>query len=213
MKNLSDSALSRRLRALLRLAEAAAEADAAGVDRWQYAVTVKELHEQAVPAADVQRLVKQRLIERRAETTRAGARRRSFRSTTAMNGAGLAFGITHRGLRVVLALLDAASDEHNTSGVTPHWDPRTGKLTYGGALVKQLVANAKAQRTLLKACQDQGWPDLIENPFADMAPRRRGRYLSRLLCELNANQADVRVQFRSARDKGLHLCWKGRHVP
>lgn len=208
MKNVSDSALFRRLRALLRLAEAAAEADAAGVDRWRYAVTLDEMHNHAVLTADVHWLIGERLAERRIETTRAGANKRTFRRTAATNGAKLAVVLTDAGLRISQRVVEAATQTSTARAAVPQWDPETGNLTLKGDLVKHAVASAVAQRTILQACQEQGWSRLIENPYAEMPPRRRSRFLSRLLSELNGHQQDCRVHFYSARDKGLHFRWE-----
>lgn len=56
----------------------------------------------------------------------------------------------------------------------PHWDAETGMLTFSGGR-KRLRPTATAIRHVLKAFQEEGWPEYIDNPVPPPAPATRSR--------------------------------------
>lgn len=199
----------RRLRGILRLTEAASEAHAAASDVWQYAVPIEALRLYAgLTDADLQWLVANGLAEHRVETTKNGRKERTFRRVGRLNPAAAAcFIASSPALRLaekMCRLQQEASD--STRNLKPHWDARSGELTWGLRLVKTLPESADSQRKVLDQCEEQKWAEIIDSPFSDMPPRERSRYLSRVLDHLNGGQKEARVHF-SALDKGHKLRW------
>ena len=193
---------------MLRLAEAAAEADAAGADGWQSAVSIDVLRNHSGLAnADLLWLNKEGLVEHRLETTRPKARRRTFRHSGPFKPTeATCFLLSPAGLRCVRRICDLIQGEAVVDD-KPHWDPAAGDLTIGGALVKHLSERATAQRAVAAACQAAKWVNPIDSPFAKMPPKRRIHYLGKVLDDLNHGQREERLHF-SALDKGLRLRWR-----
>jgi hypothetical protein len=208
-----DIAASRRLRALLRLAEARSEAESAKGDTWQYAVAIDVLrHHVGVNNLDLRRLVNERLIEHRSETTGASEPRRTFRRGGAVQFSTAAcFIISPQGARFVQRVFESlrAADAIECD-IKPRWDAATGDWTFRGALVKHLRSAASAQRDLLDWCQKQEWCNPIANPWAEMPPRERSRYLCRLLDSLNSRQREAHIHFSSI-EKSRSFRWAAIH--
>ncbi|HET6880343.1 MAG TPA: hypothetical protein VFI31_09320 [Pirellulales bacterium] len=209
MKRGLDVGLVRRLRGVLRLAEAAAEAEASEVDHWQYAVPVDVLRRQAgLTDADLRWLVNEGFAEHRVETTRPSAKKRSFRSSGLFSAAArVGCVLSPAGARLATKICDVISARGSAGFLKPEWDPATGDWTWDRALVKRLPVNADAQRKILDQCHKVEWAEEIESPFADMPPKRRSRHLSRVLNHLNNGQRDARIHF-SAVKKGRCFRWQ-----
>ncbi|MGH7139081.1 MAG: hypothetical protein ACREHD_25320 [Pirellulales bacterium] len=84
----------------------------------------------------------------------------------------------------------------NGSDADPDWDAASGNLTFGGTLVMHVPERAAARRNIFAAAEAGRWKNPTDNPFADMPPARRSRYLRRLLDQLNHHQS--RLHFSSA---------------
>lgn len=203
-----DAALVRRLRGLLRLAEHAVEADAAKTDPWQHAVPIDVLRNHTgLTDADLRWLIAEGLASQRIEVTAPRAKKRAFRRTGALNSAARACFVASRaGLRVAQRLCDVADADASPSGLKPEWNPATGDWTFNGALVKHLHENARTQREVLKQCEQQGWAEVIDSPFAQMTPKRRSHYLGQVLNHLNSSQKEAHIHF-SAINKGRQFRW------
>lgn len=208
MKDSLDVPLLRRLRAVSRLAESAADATAAPADLWQYAVPIDVLRNHGgLTNGDLRSLVVAGLVEHRVETTRDRSRKRTFRRNGAMNPATrTCFILSAAGLRQarrICALLKAAP---NGSDEKPRWDAASGNLIFGAMLAMHVPERAKARREIFAAAEAAGWNNPINSPFADMPPARRSHYLRRLLDQLNHDQSCL--HFSSANKGRQFLCIK-----
>jgi hypothetical protein len=155
----------------------------------------------------VQWLANEGLAEHRAETTRAGAKKRTFRQDGAVRiSAHVCFVITQAGLRVALTMCEALHSRDSGACLTPRWDPATRQLTYRGRLVKPLAPAATTQGALLEACEQARWVNPIPNPWAEMPPGKRSRHLRRALNHLNSNHQETHIHF-SSRDKARIFLW------
>lgn len=209
MKPMSDMAVLRRLRGLLMLAEAAAEADAGGRDVWQYAVPIDVLRNHlGLTNGDLQWLISEGLVDHGVESRRRRGRMRAFRRGIPLNPtSGVCFVIRRAGLRLTRQLCAAVRSHGSAAALTPEWDSTTGALTFAGAQVKILPASATSQRKVLEKCQKENWSQTVESPFADLPAAKRGHYLSQVLDHLNHGQHETRVHFSSL-EKGLRLRWR-----
>jgi hypothetical protein len=208
-----DAALLRRLRGLLRLGEAAVEAREAEADTWQFAVPIDVLNKHSsLTNGDVQWLVNEGLIEHRTETTRAGAKKRTFRQDGAIHtSARVCFVTTEVGLRLARDMCEVLHSRDSGACLTPHWDAATRHLRFRGGLVKSLPITATTQGALLEACERARWVNPIPNPWAEMPPGKRSRHLRRALDHLNSNQQEVPIHF-SSRDKARTFFWSPANV-
>ncbi len=60
----------------------------------------------------------------------------------------------------------------------PHWDARTGKLTFANQLIKQYKKRTDNQCLVLSAFEEEGWPSYIDDPIPpkdEMDPKQRLR--------------------------------------
>lgn len=200
MKSKFDVPALRRLRGILRLAEAVAEADAVNADVWQYAVPIDVLRNQSgLTNFDVQWLVNQRLTEHRLETTSSRGKRRAFVLRGEFDpSTRVCFVPSRAGLRLARRATDAMNARAPDANIKPHWNATTGDLTWDGSLVKHLPENATAQRAVLDRCQLENWSGLISSPFAAMPPKERSHCLGQVLNHLNSAQKEARLHFSSA---------------
>jgi hypothetical protein len=203
-----SAAVLRRLRALLHLGEAAAEAREAEADTWQFAVSIDVLGNQSgLTTSDVQWLVNEGLAEHRTETTRARAKKRTFRPDNAIHtSARVCFVTTQAGLRLAHEMCDMLHSRDSGACVTPHWDAATRQFRFRGRLIKLLPTAATTQGALLDACERARWVNPIPNPWAEMPPGKRSRHLRRALDHLNSNHQEMQIHF-SSRDKARTFLW------
>lgn len=201
----------RRTRGLLRLLEAHAEAESASSDPWQLAVPIEILrNHEGLTLADIRWLISAGLCEYALETTRRGPRR-SYRRGGSLAACGRAcFVLTAQGL---VAAQNACSplerDARLFSGIAtpkPVWQASTGNLVLDSRLVKHLAENATAQRAVLDAFQNADWTNPVANPFEEMPPTERSRYLRRLIDELNQHHRERKMHFASL-GKATQIRW------
>jgi len=92
--------------------------------------------------------------------------------TTAEKHAGE--GTTHGEVTPVVRGAAAPKDKKEK----PHWDAGSLKLWYKGRLIKKFHTPAETQTVVLAAFEEEGWPDLIDDPLppkANLRPKRRVR--------------------------------------
>jgi hypothetical protein len=76
-------------------------------------------------------------------------------------GTGIAVSLTPHGLRVLCAQAGFGTEDRPL----PAWDDRARVLTWRGKVVKRLLRPAPAQSTVLAVFQEQGWPEVIDDPL------------------------------------------------
>jgi hypothetical protein len=77
-------------------------------------------------------------------------------------GSGIVVHLTPRGLEALRAQAPCAQAAPR---IVPQWDSRSRVLTWRGKPIKRLLRPAPAQSILLTVFQEQGWPDLIDDPL------------------------------------------------
>ncbi len=197
-----DLSECRRMRALLRLAEARQEAASAGHDGRRATVIVESLRPVRITDGDLTWLVNERLAHFTTKPTEA-PRQKRLRRNKSTGRAALA--ITDAGLaRVALCIPQIV---HFVEPVLC-WDAAPGSWTLDGELVKHLGENATAQRRILQACQDVGWThEPINNPWRAMSASQRSRYLRVALARLNKSQKSGRKIHFTSMDDGRQFRW------
>lgn len=208
MTDFFDVAHLRRLRVLLRLAEAHVEAQAVRQNDWAYAVPIDVLRNHVgVTDHDLQELVCQGLVEHGVETSRRRAGKRTFRRGARLKLTGpTCFVLTAAGAHLVRRLCEADQPAPVSIDEKPRWNAETGDWTWRGKLVKQLRAVADTQRPLLDACEARGWVNPIRNPWADLPPHQRSRRLRRALDRLKSGQREAQIG-SSCFDKARSFHW------
>lgn len=108
-------------------------------------------------------------------------------------------GVDHRRLLVALGKKESTPTSHR-----PNWDRGTGKLHYGGKLVRHVANPGRATNivAILDVFEEQGWPERIDDPLRGGADKQRLREAIRTL-----NQGLSGIRFR-ADGTGSGIGWE-----
>ena len=77
----------------------------------------------------------------------------------------------------------------------PQWDGRLRELHFGGRLVKCFRVPSPNQETILAAFQEEGWPELIDDPLPPAPCRDPKRRVHDTIKNLNRHQANCLLRF------------------
>jgi hypothetical protein len=105
----------------------------------------------------------------------------------------------------------AASGLQLPHGIKPIWDPRRRELRVGDYLVKRFRVPAENQELILAAFQEEGWPDVIDDPLPpspEIVPKRR---LRDVITRLNGGQVTPILRF-CGNGNGEGVEWRIRTV-
>jgi hypothetical protein len=176
------------LRALLAGFE---EAERRGCSRWHLGVSRQQLRKAGLAGEPLLDLLVAGLMER----------------------SGDQFAMTPKGVRAFRASpIGPAPDGVAAAGpaddgVLPCYDADLRRLTLGGLLVKVLPDSAVNQEAVLLAFQEEGWPQVIDDPLPGvngLDPRQR---LKDTLTRLNRSQREARVVFHRL-TRGTRVRWE-----
>lgn len=200
---------------LIQLADAHQCAVSEGYNVWEFAVEIGVLN---LHPTDVRFLIHKGLVEHGWETTRPGAKCRSFRPDMGITlsqrscfiataaGLSLARACVAAAAKPSRAALDANGNGHAESLSGPHWDAACRTLCVDGKLVKQFRRPARSQEKILAAFQESGWPSSIDDPLSGVTNDGRSR-LRCTLYNLNRCQRNRLVHFWGSAD-GRRVAWR-----
>lgn len=80
----------------------------------------------------------------------------------------------------------------------PEWDPTARQLWYRGELAREYRHTASRQEAIIRAFDDAGWPELVENPFRDPQGKPDKHALKQTVTDFNRANAAVRLIIRGA---------------
>jgi hypothetical protein len=195
----------------LRLLQAATGfIDGAAEQRWQSAVDRHYLA--AVGANDpvIRQLLRQGLVEHRVETTRPGARRRTFRKAGALLKHRSCFVLTDLGRTWAQAVPAAGEgggeplDGRRPRRRKPHWDAANGNLMVDGTVLHHYRRQARNPVAILVAFEECKWPRLpewLDDPLPGNGDLDRERRLYEAVAALNCNQEPQLVEFMINQEK------------
>ena len=137
---------------------------------WDFAVELQILQTAGVDHNTLRGLVSQGLIQHAVETTRLGAKQRTFRESPNLRLVNAScFVLSAMGLELCEQLrarwhLPAAIVSHVA---VPKWDSDRAELRLGDVVVKRFRQPAKNQRAILDAFQGENWAPRIDNPLPE----------------------------------------------
>jgi hypothetical protein len=115
------------------------------------------------------------------------------------------------GLRQAFHCIDIVDSQTTTptsrkEKTKPSWDKEDSTLCYNNETIRKLQPKAKNVIRLLDAFQEQGWPDMIEDPFPGF--QRVDRNPQRLSDTIKSLKKNLQmIDFHMYGD-GRHVCWK-----
>lgn len=190
------------------LREATEDAEEAGRDSWEFALTIDELFAAGLRGADLRWLVAHGLATHATEHVGPRKGRRQFRSVPEL-------ALTNRSCFVLTPLgrrFAEAPPEPLTPRPRPCWDAAARELRWRGLLVKQFRTPARSQELILSVFEEEGWPGRIDDPLAGSADQDPHQRLHDVVRRLNGNQRDTRLLFnRDGTGKGI--CWTEATAP
>lgn len=145
--------------ALQLLANAHAQAVAAGLPVWEFALELAHLLDAGLTPTDLRQLCLRGWVEHARETTRPASGRRTFEPVP-----NLALDVRDCFV-IATAGRVACAPPDRPRPVVPTWDARRGELRWGEAVVKRFRRSAPNQTTILAAFEEEGWPALIDDPL------------------------------------------------
>lgn len=184
-------------------------ADDAGSDKWEFAVSIRHLHELGLSEIDLRWLVQKGYVEHAREMTLPGDSTRQFRPTGEVTFCKrTCFVLTEEGISKACSVaVDRSLSAANESGSfqdsyqvgrnsVPHWDGETHELRMDGKTVKRFKWPAANQQVVLSAFQEEGWPAHIDDPLPPQPDQDSKRRLSDTIKCLNRKQLHELIHFR-----------------
>lgn len=104
---------------------------------------------------------------------------------------------------------DLRPHESDSSQWQPCWVERTREFMVGGVLIKRFRQSSKNQATILRAFEEEGWPQTIDDPLppdGEVDPKER---LRATIKSLNRHQSRQLIHF-SGDGTGQVICWELR---
>ena len=181
-------------------------------ETWEFAVELANLLEAGCTRTALRWLVAQGYVEHAIETTRASAKKRSFRRVANLSmAAKTCFVLTAKGVTL------ARHPHHRTKGVVlaaktvastlPRWDAGVRELRVGSVLVKQFRRPAPCQELILAAFEEEGWPRHLDDPLPPQAGLVAKRRLLEAIDRLNRRQKRRLLRFHGD-GTGRGVCWE-----
>ncbi|HEV7225374.1 MAG TPA: hypothetical protein VGN42_21895 [Pirellulales bacterium] len=196
------------------------------LDRWQFGVALTDVLSQGATLLDVRWLVLRGFAEHAKETTVPGDANRSFRRLPPTSlPADMCIALSPLGAETLRAALpgcrtepasqacDMATTSASTESaafvacVTPAWDAERREVRYRDQIVKRYRVPAPNQELILAAFEEEGWPQLIDDPLPpqdELDPKRR---LQATIKSLNRNQLAPLIRFHG-NGNGLQVYWE-----
>ena len=219
----NDLPIGGGMRAALALLQHALDcANDAQAPPWDFALEIGQLYAAGLTITDLRWMVVKEFVEHADETSVHGSEHRSFTPSR-----GLTFLpttcvlLTTKGAALAVRENAASPDEvlpaangksHPEAAPKPHWNAARRELSLGGRMVKQFHVPARNQELILSAFQEEGWPELIDDPLAGeihIDPKTR---LNDVVYRLNHKQLACLLRFHVNRH-GSGVCWSlGGHA-
>lgn len=215
-----SSARAIRLAAGLSLfCEASEDADEAGRDLWEFAVTAQELFSVGLRGTDLRWLAAHGLVAHAVEQLRRRKGRRCFGPAPDLAiTEHSCFILTVPGRRFAEESLVGETDKTRPSDPTartearPRWDASSRELRWQDRLVKQFRTPARSQELILAVFEEEGWASRIDDPLDGRAGRDPHQRLHDAVRRLNGNQREARIRF-SRDGTGRGICWRPEPAP
>ena len=207
--------------ALRLLQEATAVSNGAAHEHWQGALGMSALAAVGANDAVVRWLLRQGLVEHCIETTRQGARRRTFRPGGSSLEKRSCFVLSDMGQGWALAGLAGDGVGLSRTGgkcqrrKKPHWDAGQGCLEAGGEVVRHYPPQAHNLIALLAAFEEWAWqrlPQWLDDPLTGKGDVDRRRRLYEAVVALNRDQRPWLVEFLVHHNKTA-VGWRWREEP
>jgi hypothetical protein len=181
-----------------------------GEDRWQFAINLPSLHQVGLDDTYLRWLIRQGYVEHRLERTEPDADRREFQDTRNLGfTTASCFVLTEHGRAFAQSSsprsLAAAAGPRAAATVVPLWDGDR-RLYVEGAVVKYFHQKAPAQKKILCALQEEGWPTWVLNPLTRNGERTPEDRLHDAVNKLNRGQRNRRIHFYV--EGGERVCWE-----
>jgi hypothetical protein len=197
-------------------------ADRAAAERqlpaWEFAVGLPSLLELGLTATDVRVLICDGHVAHRIETSGGEEQRRTFQPVASLTlNERSCLVLTDQGRQAARALGPPAGappapnahsgPAHNLAAAVPYWDQDRGRLTFLGLLVKQFQQQARNQRAVLSAFQEEHWVSRIDSPIPSCGPLLDRKRFHDTLTGLNKYQVHHLLRFR-ADGSGEGILWE-----
>jgi hypothetical protein len=187
-------------------------------DCWDFAVEITSLRAVGLSNSDLRWLVCKACVEHAVETTPFGRGRRSFQASRELSfGERTCFVLTRAGVQSALRLLaeppiagkgqPRPRPAHLGADLTPTWNKDRRELRVGSDLVKQFKQPAPNQEIIISAFEEEGWPDVIDDPLPPRAQQDAKRRLHDTINNLNRNQKRPLLRF-SGNGCGQGVRWR-----
>ncbi len=215
--------------ALSLLLDAAACAEDAAAERWQFSVELAALCRAGLTTNECRWLVAKGMAKHACETTTHDADRRVFQPCTNLAiPRNACFVITEQGAALANELLQSVPQRRSTDAgphsrnghsarlgandaatqpIAPTWDADRQQLRVGRTIVKQFKVPAANQESILAAFQEDGWPPRIDDPLTPMVNQDCKRRLHDTINSLNRNQKHPLLRFLGD-GKGEGVRWE-----
>lgn len=215
-KKLDNSVVPEVREGLRSLLAAHRQAQAHGMDTWQFAVEMEELRRAGLTFTNLRALVLDGIVAHaREKTTRCG-QRVFVKEGPLTLGVRSCFRLTSIGVAIVdrevnphrekLRGSDFSPPPGNLSRTVPYWDGRT--FSFADIRVR-FGRYAPFQELILSSFQELNWPIRIDDPLPGGEPARAGERLHNAVKKLNRNLRETSIVFRcEPGGKGV-IC----HVP
>jgi hypothetical protein len=198
--------------ALQLLADAHAQATAAGLPVWEFALELTHLMAAGLTPTDLRWLCLRGWVEHARETTRPASACRTFERVPNLALGGRDCFVIAAAGRAAFAPPNRPWLANGGMQVVPTWDARTGELRWGEAVVKRFRRPARNQTTILAAFEEDGWPPAIDDPLPQrfsVDPKQR---LHDAIKCLNRRMAQRVIQF-SGDGSGEGVRWRSHWLP
>jgi hypothetical protein len=214
-----DERISIALAYLFQAVQYAREADC---DAWHFAVEISVLEGFGLSVNDFRWLVSKGYVKQAAELTAEGDRCRTFGPEGGLHFSPRScFVLTEQGARHIQSILPQAAtvgqiplttgngSSGDSSAIpsngsqpfdraatpTPHWNARLRELRVGARLVKRFRVPSPNQEIILTAFQEEGWPELIDDPLPPETGQDSKRRVHDTIKNLNHHQENHLLHF------------------
>lgn len=220
------TAFTRQIQSALQLLHnAAAYAEDAQTDLWQFSVELGALHDLGLTVCECRWLIAKGLAKHARETTTNDTDRRVFQRCVNLSlPPRTCFVLGERGKallcvqprcrqsadrsgEVAVSLPLCSVDHDELQMLSPTWDLDRQQLRVGRVIVKEFKLPATNQEAVLAAFQEEGWAPRIDDPLAPMKNQDVKRRLHDTIKSLNRNQRRPLIRFLGD-GKGQGVRWE-----
>lgn len=175
-------------------------------DQWDFAVEITQLRQRGMTLTDLRWFVEKGIVEHACEITVEGDQSRRFRTTgKAAFKKRTCFVLTSKGYQRVIEglgrplsdpLPEVGCDDAGSHETVPKWDSDLRELRHNGVLIKHFKWQAVNQESILSAFEEEGWPNVIDDPLPPKEEHDSKRRLLDTIKSLNRNQKEPVIRFR-----------------